>query len=358
MGHSLPWTPHGVSEVLPRLIKFLHRQVGDKAPDVLRREHERFCRRLSRTLKGSFGLAKNRKELEQCIRKAGEQSGGSVDISELAVAEFNGAADRLETFKEQRTRGILGANESFQRSVVAVSRFAAAYSNILEAVSKASGPYTEIGYQTVTVLLIVSSNLGIRSKSPKLTKPPQVFVNKKNHDNVIEQHLKRIGRLFPRLERWKAIYQNNRMDELVSITYHLGIQFSRSVADYFCHRWKRVWLAVNPLAMGSKFNDVAQSIYEALAEVNAEANQSLHTRSQNIERLLLDSETSNADLRAELAGVRTELAAVQSELATSRIKLHEKDRQADDENFRILEGGLSVRLVPFPYTTILFALKC
>lgn len=183
-------------------------------------------------------------------------------------------------------------------------------------------------------------------------------MNKKNHDNVIEQHLKRIGRLFPRLERWKAIYQDNRMDELVSATYHLGIKFSRSVAEYFCHRWKRVWLAVNPLAMGSKFNDVAQSIYEALAEVNAEANQSLHSRSQNIERLLLDSETNNADLRAELAGVRTELAAVQSELATSRMQLHEKDRQADDENFRILEGALSVSFLPFPNTTTVFALKC
>lgn len=155
-------------------------------------------------------------------------------------------------------------------------------------------------------------------------------MNKTKHVIRIGEHLDRIQKILPRLETWKGLYQNERMEELVSITYHQVIQFSRSVAEYFSRRWQRIWLALNPLAMSSKFDDPAQSIYEASAEVNAEANQSLHARSENIERTVLDLKGTNAVLQASLADLQT--------------KLDERDRQADDENFRILEEGLSVSL--------------
>lgn len=125
-------------------------------PTTLKSEHERFQKRLSRVLKGSLGLASNKQELEQYIRKAGQQPGGSVKLGELAAAEFSGATEGRETFKRERTSGIKGASATFQESLFAVSRFAAAYSSILEAASKTSGPYAEIGYQTMTILLIVS----------------------------------------------------------------------------------------------------------------------------------------------------------------------------------------------------------
>lgn len=120
------------------------------------KEHERFRERLSRVLKGSFSLASNKQELEQCIRRIGEQSGGSIKLGERAANEFNIAAERRETFKRQREDGLRGANAVLQESLFAISRFAAAYSSTLEAVSRASGPYGEIGYQTMTILLIVS----------------------------------------------------------------------------------------------------------------------------------------------------------------------------------------------------------
>lgn len=134
----------------------MNSQIGRKPPDVMNREHQRFRKRLSHVLKGSPKLASNKKELEQRIREIGDHSGGSNAIGERAVAEFNHAAERQESFQQQGEGGSRRANAVFQESLFAISRFAAAYSSILEAVSKASGPYGEIGYQTMTILLIVS----------------------------------------------------------------------------------------------------------------------------------------------------------------------------------------------------------
>lgn len=64
------------------------------------------------------------------------------------------AARTRDILAEERSRGI-GADA--QRGLYAVSRFAAAYSSILDAVSSASGPYAEIGWQTMSILLIVSA---------------------------------------------------------------------------------------------------------------------------------------------------------------------------------------------------------
>lgn len=168
-----------------------------------------------------------------------------------------------------------------------------------------------------------------------LTDLPQVFVNKKRHDDKIASHLNRIQKLLPRLEAWKGIYRHEKMEQLVSDTYHLVIELSRAAAEYFCRRWMRVWLAVNPLAMSSKFDDLAQSIYETLAEVNAEANQGLHARSEMIERTVLNLERDTLYLKRNNADLQTQVAALQS-------KLDERDKQADDEKFRILEEDLIV----------------
>lgn len=169
----------------------------------------------------------------------------------------------------------------------------------------------------------------------------QVVVNKKNNDSKIEGHLDQIQKILPRLERWKGIYRHAQMQDLVSKTYHLVIQFSRAAADYFSRFWKRTWLALYPMATG-EFDNVAQSIYMTLAEVNAEASQGLHARSQNIENVVLDlrREAKKADedrliLMAQNDGLRAALDVQKRE--------HEKrDRQADDERFQTLEEALSV----------------
>lgn len=129
-------------------------------PDVLMKEHEKFQKHLSPVLKGSLKLASNKNELQQRIQNVGDKMG----LGELAAAAFSDASERLETFKLKRTSGMQGANKVLQDSLFAVARFAAAYSNILEAVSSAAGPYTEIGYQTMTIVLIVS--LVNKTKSP------------------------------------------------------------------------------------------------------------------------------------------------------------------------------------------------
>lgn len=180
--------------------------------------------------------------------------------------------------------------------------------------------------------------------SPVLTMTPQVFVNKKRHDNKVESHLNRIQKLLPRLEAWKGIYRHEKMEQLVSETYHLVIELSRAAAEYFCRRWTRVWLALNPLAMSSKFDDLAQSIYETLAEVNAEANQGLHARSEIIERTVLNLERDTLYLKGNNADLQTQVAALQS-------KLDERDKQVDDEKFRTLEEDLIVSFFPATNTT-------
>lgn len=143
-------------------------------------------------------------------------------------------------------------------------------------------------------------------------------MNKKKHDDKIEAHLVQMQKSLPRLETWKGIYNSKRMEELVSEIYHLVIKFSRSAAEYFCRRWKRVWLAVNPLAMSNQFDDIAQTIYETLAEVNAEANQCLHARSQNMERIV-------DDLKGQL---------------------EKQDEAAKEKEIRKIEMSLSVSLFP------------
>lgn len=122
----------------------------------MKTEHDRFKKRLSSILKGttSSSLASNKEELVLHIRQAGEKE--SVELGDFAVNEFRATSKTLNTYKKKRKGGFRAANTALQDSLVAVSRFAAAYSNILDAVSSASGPYAQVGYQTMTILLIVS----------------------------------------------------------------------------------------------------------------------------------------------------------------------------------------------------------
>lgn len=172
-----------------------------------------------------------------------------------------------------------------------------------------------------------------------LQKLSQVFVNKKTNDDKIEAHLNRIQKTLPRLDVWKGIYHHEEMTKLVSETYHLVIQFSRAAANYFCRRWTRVWLALNPLAMSGKIDDLAQSIYETLAEVNAEANQSLHARSQEIYRTVRNFKLDPRNIPRTNEYLWIQVTVLQTEI-------DKRDKRDDDERFRTLEEGLSVSPPP------------
>lgn len=135
---------------------------GDISPDAVSKDHERFKQKFSRFLKGSerLKLATNKEQFEQNLRVLGEDD--SPELGQVAVDEFRIAAGTLLSYQQKRTHGFRGANRALQDSLVAVSRFVAAYSSILDAVSQAAGPYATVGYQTMTILLIVSYNQRIR----------------------------------------------------------------------------------------------------------------------------------------------------------------------------------------------------
>lgn len=129
---------------------------GDMSPDAVQNDHELFKKRIQRVLKGSKRreLASSKEEFENYLREMGEDD--SPELGQRAVDEFRIAAGTLMSYQQKRTHGIRGANTALQESLLAVSRFVAAYSSILDAVSQTAGPYAQVGYQTMTILLIVS----------------------------------------------------------------------------------------------------------------------------------------------------------------------------------------------------------
>lgn len=140
----------------PDLLQIYSGMAENISPDAVKKDHELFKNRIQRSLKGSkrFNLASSKEEFEKCLRKMGEDD--SPELGQRAVDEFRLAADTLQSYEQKRTHGLRGANRALQESLFAVSRFVAAYSSILDAVSQAAGPYAQVGYQTMTILLIVS----------------------------------------------------------------------------------------------------------------------------------------------------------------------------------------------------------
>lgn len=141
----------------PDLLQIYSGMADDISPDAVKKDHELFKSRIQRSLKVSrrrLDLASSKEEFESCLRKIGEDD--SPELGQRAVDEFRIAAGTLLSYEQKRTHGLRGANRALQESLFAVSRFAAAYSNILDAISQSAGPYAQVGYQTMTILLIVS----------------------------------------------------------------------------------------------------------------------------------------------------------------------------------------------------------
>lgn len=127
------------------------------SPDTVNKEHKDFKNRVRKYLKlpDRAELASSKDDFEKCLREIGKEE--SPELGQLAIDEFRAAAGTFTTYEEKNRRGLRRANTALQESLCAVSRFVAAYSSIVDAVSKTAGPYAEVGYQTMTVLLIVSS---------------------------------------------------------------------------------------------------------------------------------------------------------------------------------------------------------
>lgn len=148
------------------------------------------------------------------------------------------------------------------------------------------------------------------------------MVRKGKNDQKIITHLETIQQILPRLERWKGTYKHKEMQQVVFDTYIAVINFSRAAVEYFSHVWKRLLSSAIPAVM-DKFDEAANLIYVTLAKVNVEANQSLHERSERMEKTLLS-------LRVEVGELKATINA--------------KDQQADEENFANFESLLRVSL--------------
>ncbi|KAH7305306.1 hypothetical protein B0I35DRAFT_444320 [Stachybotrys elegans] len=241
--------------------------VGNASPAKLQKEHGQFVQHFSKILKRKHELASTKAELLQRIQQVGAND--SPGLGHVAAKQFESACEMKLIHAEQRTSGIGVISTNFQDSFCAVARFAAAYSSILDLVSSAAGPYTSIGYQTISILF-------------------KVVERKRTNDDKLHEHFEQIQKMIPRLPIWDKLYPTDEMKDLVGNIYHLVIEFSRAAAKYLCMFWKRVRLALNPISP-VMFDQHAGDIYKCLAHIRALADLKLHESISNMRKDMEES---------------------------------------------------------------------
>jgi len=150
--------PFANRQLLPRCSQ-VH---AKKSADVLRKEHEGFKKRVARALKlekskASLpgGIANTKDELDRQIAEVqtGTQSSGPLSIEgvETATSAHN-------AYQQERLAGGKKVANAFQRKLNDFAQFISAFDGLMETIASAGSPYGEIGYQTLSILLIVSSH--------------------------------------------------------------------------------------------------------------------------------------------------------------------------------------------------------
>ncbi|KAK4446489.1 hypothetical protein QBC34DRAFT_331299 [Podospora aff. communis PSN243] len=252
-----------------------------KNAEVIRREHESFKKKALRALKigkkRDVTIASSKDELERQISgMLGQSSGaGSPGPSSLVLQEMEGATKAHEAYQDQRLAGGKMVASAMQRRLDDFAQFVGAFDGLMEKIASAGSPYGEIGYQTLSILLIV-------------------VVQKTKNDTRIVEHFAEIRKSLPRLDVWQDIYPTDTMRRLVGDAYLNIVNFSRAATEYFTHFWHRLYLAINPLASAS-FEDIVNGLHRTLAEINAEAMIGLHDTSRTIKKSVLSLEASARD---------------------------------------------------------------
>ena len=116
--------------------------------------HEKFKRKFRRALKSgheAIKIAKTEDELKQQI----EDIRSWDSIRGGALESLDEASKARETHQDQRKYGGKRIGRGAQEFVSGFAQFLGAYSSILDIVRGAGGPYGEVGYQTLSILLIV-----------------------------------------------------------------------------------------------------------------------------------------------------------------------------------------------------------
>jgi hypothetical protein len=97
-------------------------------------------------------LASTKEELNRQIEEV--QDGLSPRL--VAQENLDEASKSHDVYTENRKHGAKKVGRWAQEFAIGFSAFVSAYSGIVDAVKTAGGPYGEVAYQTLSILLIVS----------------------------------------------------------------------------------------------------------------------------------------------------------------------------------------------------------
>lgn len=161
-------------------------------------------------------VAATKDELKKQIEEI--QSGESLRT--IALENLDNASKSRDEYQFQREHGSKRVGRWAQEFANGFAEFVGAYSGIIDIIKGAGGPYGEVGYQTLSILLIV-------------------VVNKSNNDMKIKDLLDELRKSFPRLENWSHMYPTQPMRVLVANVYDQVTEFSRTAAKYFARFWSK-----------------------------------------------------------------------------------------------------------------------
>ncbi|TVY38285.1 hypothetical protein LOCC1_G007041, partial [Lachnellula occidentalis] len=247
----------------------------------------------------------------------------------LALQELNDADKAHDVYTEYRKKGPKRVGRWVQDFTSGFSRFVGAYSGMVDIVRGAGGPYGEVAYQTLSILLIV-------------------VVNKSANDTKIKDLLDDIRKSFPILENWPQIYPTPTMRALVANAYEQVIEFSRAAAYYLTNFW----------------NTEAALVHKILAEISSEAMFGLHGRSHNIETQVVQSRQTMEQLQGQATSSNKKLKELQDDAKRmedtidrlqmtlknqyKKFETYKKDvkrtraQQADEQELKKLQENLGV----------------
>ncbi|KAJ2986019.1 hypothetical protein NUW58_g5232 [Xylaria curta] len=289
-------------------------------PEEVKVTHQLFKEGLRRILKkDNSRVASTEAELFAQITQIRNAYKTTSQDRMAAVQGFNEASRARDMYQKRRQEGTLRFAHRIQAFANGIAEFITAYSGIIELVRGAGGPYGEVGYQTLSILLIV-------------------FVNKNDNDTKILEMLNEIRKSLPRLKSWKDIYPTPEMKELVASAYKLVTEFSRAAVQYFARFGRRVLAAVVP-TMSSRVDGIAACIHKCLAEINSEAMIGLHIRSQKIQQQIQKFSADKEKMLMEIRDLTTENRVLQRKIDMRWIG--DDKRKLED-----LEDILGIQVIP------------
>ena len=273
-------------------------------------------------------------ETKQGLRR---QLGGlQADVKGLAgsvAIELHGALTAQSKWEDSNAHGWGKAGASVQRFATTLAKFMETFSGVIEVMKNAGAPYGAVGYQSLSVLLIVA-------------------VNKSKNDDFITNELASMVNCFPRINLLADIYPDKDIERYV-LEVHTGvIQFARQATEYFLHKSKRVLKSLQPAE--NAVTGQADEVKRSLAELNAWSSVLLHQRTRellegqkelksinnDLQSKMGDLKSDNTDLKTGLEELKTNNRDLENKLVGLALVNAELNRKIDEQNKQLtgLEG--------------------